>query len=115
MVDYMIDLYFDRAMFRNNPIFAMNTLTAIDDHIVQAINNFDPTLFVDRLEINEYQSTPDTLAVYIRVCDDYDSDDLCIYGNEYYGAARGMAEEIERVLDLTNIDAEVDIESLPEY
>lgn len=133
MVDYWTTVYFDRAMFRNNPIFTVNLAVAIDDHITQAFNDYGSSLELEEVRILPALTTPDTLAVFLEIYED--DSDLCIYGYEdnYVDgylesssfdsatihamgcAAEGVASEIELMMDVVNVDVEIDPDSVPEY
>ena len=133
MVSYWTTVYFDRAMFRNNPIFTVNLAVAIDDHITQAFNDYGSSMELYDLKLIDHKTTPDTIAVYLEICED--DSDLCIYGYEknYEGgylestsfddetiramghAEEGVANEIRRMMDVARVDVEVDPDSLPDY
>lgn len=110
MVDYWTTVYFDRAMFRNNPIFTVNLAVAIDDHITQAFNDYGSSLELEEVRILPALTTPDTLAVFLEIYED-DSDTIYAMGC----AAGGVASEIELMMDVVKVDVEVDPESVPEY
>lgn len=132
MVRYWTSVYFDRAMFRNNPIFAMNLAVAIDDHITQAFNDYGCSLELCELRLIERETTPDTIAVYLELYEDDDDADLCIHGYEHnyeggylestsvddrtirecWKAENSVEWEIANMMDVQSVHAEVDIESL---